>query len=305
VQNYKYNVFGLNILSSISIPEMSETSFAKEDVRIVIGKNPPRLSIVRDSGVLFQANSNQFLFSFDNVGSIHVKDGKLITVERAAGVNDEDIRVFLLGPAFGALIHQIGHLPMHGSSLVKDGKTYLFCGMSGVGKSSLAAVLCERGYQLIADDISVVMNRHDYSSIIPGIRQLKLWQDVMVKLEKDYTQFENVRSGVLRYKVPFTDKDVNENNKVEMIFILERKNTDGFQIFEAKGTTKFELIKKNTYRERYLKGLGTLESNFKQISDLMQNTKVFHLLRPSNPLLLNELADFVEHKIEELKYNPE
>ena len=187
---------------------------------------------------------------------------------------------------------------MHGSSLLKNGESFLFCGLSGVGKSSLAAVLCERGYHLVADDISVIINKTEYSSIIPGIRQLKLWQDVMVNLEKDYMQFETVRSGVLRYKVPLSDAPVSENNRLKIIFILEKKNTAGFELIEVKGTKKFELLKKHTYREQYLKGLDTLDINFKQITGLLQNTRVFQLFRPSSPLLLKELADFVEEILE-------
>ena len=58
--------------------------------------------------------------------------------------------------------------------------------------------------------------------------------------------------------------------------------------------SKFEILKNNTYRFRYLQGLNKQEEHFKNISDLAKNIEVIQLQRPNSPLQLQELADHFE-----------
>lgn len=296
-ENYQYHVFGLNICSSLELPDLNRQAFLQEDVRIVFGENPSKLSQVTAAGVLYQASKDQFLFTMDGVASFHIQAGHRITIDMAEEADANDVCLFLLGPVFGALLLQRGLLPLHGSSVEKNGSVTIICGQSGAGKSTLAALFLKRGFTILADDISLVDNGEVNSRVTPGITKLKLWEDVIQQLFDDYSRFPRVREQLLRYKVNTGSSSSFRENQLKRIVILEKKNTPGFEWNEIFGMQKFGLLKENTYRGQYIKGLETSLSHFRQLNALTRNVKVYLLRRPNSPLLLNELADFVEEKM--------
>lgn len=296
-EDFQYRAFGLNIYSELDLPDLNRQDFQQEDVRIVFGNNPSKLSQINAQGVLYQASKNQFLFTMDGVASFHVKDGNFIIIDLAENASLNDVRLFLLGPVFGALLLQKEMLPLHGSSVLKNGCSTIFCGKSGAGKSTLAALLSRRGYYLLADDISIVHSTGDISSVTTGITHLKLWQDVVQQLYGDYSRLPRVREQLLRYKVRVDNPNINTVNRLQNIVILEKNNNTVFEWEEVFGMQKFSLVKDHTYREQYIKGLETTLPHFHQINALIGNVRVYLLRRPDSSLLLNELADFVEVKV--------
>ena len=173
-------------------------------------------------------------------------------------------------------------------------RSTIFCGKSGTGKSTLAALLTQKGYSLLADDISVINTNGKISTVIPGITKIKLWQDVAEQLYKDYSKFPKVRDQLLRYKIPDSSSKEMEETQIGNIIILEKKNSAGFELNKISGAEKFSLLVENTYRLQYIEGLETSLNHFREISELIKNVNVFILRRPSSPLLLNELVDFIE-----------
>ncbi|MCF8346878.1 MAG: hypothetical protein K9G38_06670 [Bacteroidales bacterium] len=294
---FTYHTFGLNIQSDFEIPELPEKKFDTADVEISYGENPVALTNPRGKGVLYQAKKDDFLFRLDTVGSYRVQEGNKITVERLNSATDEEIRLFLLGSAFGAMIQQRDLLPFHGSTVVKDNKAYVIGGVSGAGKSSLAATLVKRGYSLLADDISVIRTNKEKVMVCPGIPHLKLWEDVMKKLEEDLTLYPKVRPQLLKYRKPAGPEFTNQSTELHSIHVLSSKNTPGFETEAVKGVEKFNLLKNNTYRYQYLDGLEKTVHHFRLTTDIAARSRVYRLKRPSSPLLLNELADYFEEEI--------
>lgn len=293
---YRYQAFGLNILSILELPDLRFHSFRQEDVTILFGKTPDNLDPISAKGALYQSNKDCFLFKMGHIASYYVQDGKKITIQPAEQAILKDVRLFLLGPVFGALIHQNELLPLHGSSVTKGNQATIFCGKSGTGKSTLAALLTKKGYSLLADDISVINTVGEKSSVIPGITNLKLWQDVAEKLYTDYSKFPKVRDQLLRYKIPVSLSQKTQETKIQNIVILERKNSKGFELIKIIGAKKFTLLAENTYRMQYIEGLEKSKNHFIKINELIKNVNVFILRRPNSPLLLNELVDFIEAK---------
>jgi len=296
---FSYSAFGINIKSEIELPELPPGNFSTHDVEIQWGNNPGELTDVKGRGVLYQAKKNDFLFRLNSVGSFRVQHGSSITVEKLDSATDEEIRLFLLGSAFGAMIHQREMLPFHGSTVVKDGNAYVIGGSSGAGKSSLAATLVKMGFYLLADDISVIKTEAGQPVVYPGIPHLKLWEDVMKKLEEDVAQYPKVRPQILKYRKPAGKEFINNSTPLHSIVILNSKNTPGFEIKAVKGVEKFNLLKNNTYRYQYLPGLEKTVEHFRMATELAGACKVFQLKRPTSPLLLEELANyFIEEVVQ-------
>ncbi|MGC9344923.1 MAG: HPr kinase/phosphorylase [Bacteroidales bacterium] len=293
---FKYKLFGLNILSEPELPELKAADFDRPDVKVLFSEVADDLPGYTSKGPLYKAKPGKFLFKLDTVGKYWVENGGLIKIERLNNSTDEEIRLFLLGSAFGALIHQRKMLPFHGSTVEKDGKAIIISGNSGAGKSTLAAVLIQRGYRLVADDISVIDFEEDSPIVYPGTPHLKLWQDVLKKLG-DKEDYEKVRPQLLKFRKPVENALAKDPVQAEIIVVLGTKNSLGYEHKDIKGMEKFNVLKNNTYRFQFVEGLGTVQPHFQMVSRLAGKTRVIQVKRPSSPLMLNELADYFEEKV--------
>jgi hypothetical protein len=288
-KNFTYKAFGLNIISEFEIPELIEST-GISDVEIALGKVPEKLEQITKKGVKYQATKDQFLLEVDRIAKFYVQEGRQITVDLLKEKADREVRLFLLGSAFGALFIQRGLLPIHGSAVKFGDSVSVFSGLSGVGKSSLAATFVKKGFQFLADDISVV---DDELNVLPGFPNMKIWDDVLKKLHLKKASLSEVRPDIKKYDLRSDQQFCSEPLKLAKVFILNTKNSHGFEYEELSGLAKFNAIKNNTYRYRFVGGLEKQPDHFRILNKLLPNIKVYRISRPQSPVLLNELADYL------------
>lgn len=294
MNTYCYSAFGLNFESEIEIPEFLPAA-GNPQVFIKLDKTPEALPNPSFSGVRFQASSNQFLLKVDKIASYLIEKGETIYIEPKPGATESDIRLFLLGSAIGALIHQRGLLPMHGSCLVIDQNAYIISGISGAGKSTLAAALVKKGYSLLSDDISVVsLNDKSEPFTFPGYPQMKLWADSLKKLGLEPSHYSKIRERLNKHAFHVKESFANKNFPLNGVYILSTKNTEGISMSELKGIEKFNAIKNNTYRLNFIKGIGNTGAHFKHISALAKHCDVKQIARPSKGSSIQELIALIE-----------
>ena len=114
----------------------------------------------------------------DLSGHGHIAAGREIVFEIEPGFSERDAAAFVLGSAFGILLHQRGALVLHGAAVAKNGRSIAIYGYSGAGKSTLAAALCGDGCSFVADDICVVgLDGQQQPMVLPDGRHLKLWKE--------------------------------------------------------------------------------------------------------------------------------
>src|SRR6056297_1487836 len=182
--SFKYRAFGLNIQSDFEIAEMQPFSFDRPDVKVVMAEVPGKIDNPLRQGVRFQLTDSEFLPNVDNVARYYVADGTSIRIDKHNGSTMQELRLFLLGMVFSALLHQRGMVPFHASALKRPNETgFLICGHSGIGKSTITAHLLKQGYSLLSDDISVVKPEQDQVFVYPSYPFIKLWKDVMEHLD--------------------------------------------------------------------------------------------------------------------------
>lgn len=288
-KNFIYKAFGIAIKSEFEIPELIATNEIPE-VSIHLGSVPDKLHEPTKKGVRYQATKDQFLLEVDNIAKYYVTSGNKITVELKKNKADKEVRLFLLGSAFGALFIQRGLLPIHGSAVKFDDKTVVFSGQSGVGKSSIAANFVKKGYQFLADDISLI---NEELFLLPSFPNLKIWDDILQKLKLENESLNEIRPEIKKYDLRSNISFYNKPLAVSAIFIISTKNSKGFNCEELKGIAKFNAIKNNTYRYKLVNGLEKQLEHFKILNKLLPAIKVYSVSRPQAPVLLNELSDFI------------
>jgi GTP-binding protein EngB required for normal cell division len=293
---YRYFAFGLEIESEIQIPELLPGNFgASCQVYIQISKVPEYIPNATFSGVRFQGSPDEFLLCVDNVARYHIKKGNTILIDPVKNASEKDIRLFLLGSAIGALIHQRGMLPFHGSSVIIHNRVVIFSGASGAGKSTLAAAFIKKGFPLITDDVCVITLNNELNPIVhPGYPQMKLWADSLEKTGHESHSLIHVRDGIKKFNLPVNLNFHTKSEALNGIYIISAKNTGGFNMETIKGIEKFNLIKNNTYRLNFLKGTGTTSSHFKHIEAISRLCFVKKIERPSKGFHLSDLTGLIE-----------
>ncbi|MFC2104091.1 hypothetical protein ACFLS4_01905 [Bacteroidota bacterium] len=290
---FTYKAFGLIVESEFEIPELAVTE-GNPDVRINIGHTPKELLEVTKQGVIYQANRKEFLLEVNNIATFYVIEGNQIVVKSAKKNIDKEVRLFLLGSAFGALLLQRGLFPLHGSSVKFGEYATIFTGLSGVGKSSIAAYFIKLGYQVLADDISVVNEKLE---VIPGLPNLKIWNDVLQKLELNNQPLTEIRPNIKKFQLPIDTDYYNKPIRLKNIVIINTKNSSGFEIEELTGIKKFNAIKNNTYRYQFIQGLEKQQNHFQLLNKLLPQIKVYKVARPQSPLALSEFGNFILSKV--------
>lgn len=293
---YNYKAYGLTFSSELILPELEQVKSAP-DVIIRIGLVPKTLKEVVCKSRFFQVNKNEFLFSIGDCAAYYVKDGKEITIEPYKDISNPDIRLFLLGSVFGALLQQRGFLVLHGATVVINGKGVLFTGKSGVGKSTLAGALHKKNYSILTDDVSAVKLGEDGTPyVFPGFPSLKLWQDAAQKLDTSITGLEPVISNRKKYRVDILNY-YNSSVSLNEVYILGIHDDKRIKIEPVFGMEKLDKLIQNTYRYCYLNGQVMKAQHFKQCVAVAQKVNVFRVWRPRDGFMIRALSDAVEKNV--------
>jgi hypothetical protein len=289
-----YTAYGLNIASCIPCPELSP-GLGTPDVIVRYGAMPKSLDPTGEKGSAYEANPDHLYFSIDGVAKYLVSQGKDILIDRAAKAEDSEVRLFLLGSAFGALLFQRGLLPLHGSAIEVHGGCVVILADSGLGKSTIAGVFRNRGYRIIADDVCVVSLKEDgLPMVLPGYPQLKLGMDVAKELSDDPQSLVRIHPKVEKVSLLLQEEFCRESLPLHRLYILETSPHGEFNLEPLKGVEKLAAIINNTYRLGFIEGLGIKVSHFKQCVAVAKHTPLTRVTRPAETFLLNELAQLLE-----------
>jgi hypothetical protein len=296
-KKYTYKAFGLVIQSAIQLPEMVEF-IGNPDVYIAIGDIPKQLEGAVTKGINFETSETEFILKVDNVARYYVANGQNVIVEKFEGVDESEVRLFLLGSALAALIHQRGMLPLHGSAVNIAGKCIVFCGISGSGKSTLASALVNKGYTLLTDDICVISHTNNNMPVVlPGFPQVKLWKDSMEKLGAKTSLARKVRPNIEKYGLKVDANFCFDALPVSTVYILSPINTDKFEILPVKGIEKFNILKTNTYRLNFVKGVQSKNLFFSKVTAFATKVNVKKVSRPNAGFKINELVELIVNDV--------
>lgn len=292
-KQYKYyKAYGLTLASEIDLPELLPAETQEADVYIHLNDVPESIENAY-KGVRFEAVKGEFLLNVDNVAKYYVSNGKSVDIQVVDGATDEEVKLFLLGSAFGALIYQRNKLPFHGSTVLVDGKAVVISGVSGAGKSTLSLNLIRKGYALISDDVSLAeIEQEKITKINPGFPRVKLWKDSLDYYEIDTNNLKRIRPGLQKYSLPidnFSDKQA----EVSHIFILRTHNSEDIIVKEIKGGQKFNVLSKNVYRKIFVKATKSEIVLFKTISLLAKQTRVYEIVHPGEKNKIEEISNLI------------
>jgi hypothetical protein len=122
---HDYSVFGLNVRSSVPLPELFPAAQGKgPDVTISIG---PELE-ADDPVPAVTDTDGGIIISIPEIGRFRISGGNEISIELWRECRTAICASICWESVFGALLHQRGLLPLHANAVEIDGRAVAFMG---------------------------------------------------------------------------------------------------------------------------------------------------------------------------------
>lgn len=241
----KYKAFGFAISSDFQIPQLQicDSIYSEIEIRRADLKH---LGIQTDH-IRFLPNEQRF--AFENIGAFRITNGCLIEAEPDSFCSDSALGVFLMGSCMGAILHQRGFMPLHGSCVTDGARSILITGDSGAGKSTLAAEFLKRGWRLLTDDVSAVYDVESVPMVQSSYPSQKLWQDALDRYERPQQDIHSLYFSDSREKFGVDVSRFFHDGACPLSMVVRLLPADArCSISPIEGAAKIDQLMRNTYR---------------------------------------------------------
>jgi len=248
------------------------------------------------AGVYWQADADTFLLELPNVARFLV-ERSAIRFARLGEVDAATVRMVGGGLPTAAAWVQRGCLALHAAAVATPAGAVALAGASATGKSVLAATLAQRGYPILADEVTPLAVSDDCLLSLAAHQHAEplLWQDALTHLGLDAAALTPVRPGLPRFAVAglAAPPTVADKPAVAAIFILGVHNQPEVRCTQLEGRSRVLAVMNAAYN-RYLPQSPALrQRTFLQVTAKLTATPVYWLLRPRSGWSASALADCV------------
>ena len=294
IMAFSYRMSGLRVESTVELPGLIPMAPSRiaADVIIHHAEVPAVLDKATGSGPTWAMSRDQFLLRVPGVARFLMQGGRDIAFEAEDGTAIEDISIFLIGAAFGILLHQREQVVLHASGVQVGGKAVLFCGPSGAGKSTLAAALGQRALPLVSDDVCAI-GSDDAGAPVAHVdsRRLKLWTQSIEHLGLGERQRAPIRAKIQKYYVEPHDL-IAKPVRIAAVYVLrEARAPHRAGIERVNVVDAVLLIRRNAYRPRMVAAMEQKSHYFNLAAKIAASAGVFLLTRP---LEFSRMPDVIE-----------
>lgn len=295
---FLYRFCGLGLHADLLFPYAQPDETAPADIVVHAGDVPETLPDATHEGLLYQLNATSVIYHLPDIARFQVNNGREI-VYQAAGATDMDtIRVFLTSIMFPLLFHQRRDMAVRGCAVEVNGAAVLLTGYSGVGKSTLAAAMMQRGYRILSDEFSII--RFDDATkqalVYPTFSYLHVWHFALYKLNYSLSAIEQmprVRPQIEKRILDVGDCFQSQPLPLRGIYIMNApmKELEPLMLL----TPQESLLQVNwmlSY-ERLAIEMGVIQDYWQKASALISTVRFWHLHRVKRTFDLDTLIRLV------------
>ncbi len=294
-----YRLCGLKVAADLPLPELPRWEGPADgapDLAFRIGAVPEKLDGATHRDVLFETRgTDAYLMTLPGVGRALAAGGTRITIDPEDGADAVAVRALLMGPAQAVLWYQRGLLPLHASSIAVDGAAVAIAGASATGKSTLAALLAQRGLPLLSDDITVVDTaRREAPLVLPGYAGLRLWRDSLDRLGIAAPDLPRALPGVQKFVLGRGDALAAEALPLSCVIILARQQNGKLEARHPSGMHAVNALHDTIHVRRVAAALGRDRDIFEALTGMCAaGIAVKRLIVPSDLAQIEAIADRV------------
>ena len=253
----KYMAFGLTIDSPFPLPEaLPVKQETPADVTVTIGTAAE--DFVTDDEFVYACENrtwwynattrSRILFNCKS-GLFDIRDGNEIIIQLYPDADMENVKIFLLGSAMGAVQAQRGRIPIHGGAIVSQNGAAIITGNQNAGKSTMTSAFVHNGYKYLTDDVSSISIEDGRAKITPAYPQRKLVRDACIPLGYDPDGLILVDSE--RDKLAIRDRDNWQDEPIVLSAIIELYHEtveNNVSVELVTGREKLSAVFRNLYR---------------------------------------------------------
>jgi hypothetical protein len=242
------------VRSDIALPDLApwQGDDRSPDVIFRLGQAPERPGDPVFVGSFVQAwpdGAHRFYPAHGAVYDIDAQ-GREVVID-AAEPASADVRVFLLSAVLSALCLKRQLFPLHASAVRIDGVAVAFVGLSGVGKSTIAAALMRQGHSVLADDLTAVEAGAVGGPMVwPTFPYLKLCGDALEHLHLQSIGKAPNKLKLDKHYVSATDRFTRDPVPLRALLHLGWAPDQGIVIERLRGAAAVRAAIHSIYRHR-------------------------------------------------------
>ncbi len=289
--NHYYEAYGQVIGSDFPLLYLKNTSARQVDISFVRGKID--LDKVDFQSTKIRRKNLQAEIAFDNSKNPILKWEDLISfqcISKESKVivdsSTEDSQVlslFALSEALGIALFQKGYFLLHGSAIHLNGKSVLFLGEPGAGKSTTCAALALEGFPVMSDDLVCVEVKSALDIyVLPAFPQIKIWESSVNGLNIDKIHLNRTLEGVNKYSLESSITFETNNIPLGKTCFLSENTLEIMEYYElTEKEFAIELIKYFPLPSQLLSG-RLLRDYFEKSILIAQNHQGINIFRQKN-----------------------
>ena len=271
-----------------AVPPDAQAPAAQPDLRITSGPTPSSLvaAPIIDIPTLKVSRTAMWM-EIPEIGRFYTANGTEARVERLFAPSEDkesELQVYLTGSCMGAILHERGLVPLHGSCIEQNGRGLLLTGVSGAGKSTLSAEALRNGWKMLSDDITPVFLKDGNVWAEPSFPQQKLWDDAIVRsgnearADRRIYDFEDRTKYAVDVRDSFSKKTAVLSAVVQLI--PKEEEWDGRPFIEpVQGIERAILLREHTYRTYLLADVADKQEHFRKCAVFAGHLKMAHIFR--------------------------
>ena len=209
-----------------------------------------------------------------------------------------ELALFIQSHCIAYILTQRNYLVLRASAVRAGNKAVLFAGQTHTGKSTYAAALHHRHFDVICDDVCVIDNNN---RVLPGYPYLKIWADIVRYLKYDLTHFKPLRPLVDKYFYPLGKGFCNTPLPVGDIYMINKSQAGRWSTNAITGLNKHHRIEGVVYRPAVRQALQ-LSPLAPKILKLVASTNMVNATWPDpiritnyKPRIAHQLQFFLDH----------
>ncbi len=205
-----------------------------------------------------------------------MRAGRTIEVSPWESGDPALVRLLVLGSAWGALLHQRGHLPLHAGVIASDDGAYALCGGQGAGKSSALSWFLARGYRLLSDDLTRLdIARDSPPTVWPSVAQVKLTRAAIE--HRGWNASRLAPGPVEKLVLPWRSAPAGAE-PLRAVVVLRWGR---FRLGKLTGLAAVRgIVEAATYRRQLYASPPELTQHWRHALDIVRQVPVFELTRP-------------------------